>query len=153
MKIILFNRENFDYWQDRIKKIEADTPHQWGEMDSTQMFSHLNRVFELSLNKIEDAEDRSNLFTRNFLGPLIFSKFLSWPKGKVKAAPDFFCDKVNSFEIEKENLLNNVNEFVEKSENEPNSTGLSPILGPQKLSFWQKIHGKHTNHHLEQFGA
>jgi len=145
------NYATLDYYKKRVQELAANARPQWGKMSPAEMFAHVRRGIEISLGEVE-VEDRSTPVLRHFLR-LLFFHILPWPKGKIKAPGIFFPKEQAEVEEERSKLLSALDRFVEKSKEHPNQIGVSPWLGPLKLRSWTRIHGKHMNHHLEQFGV
>jgi len=120
-------------------------------MDLAKTFSHLCRSVEVSLGAVE-VKDQSNFLSRTVLKWLVF-QVLPWPKGKIKAPSDSFVEDVGNTEQERQALLDALGRFVETAEREPERKATFFIFGPVPLRYWRRIHGKHLDHHLRQFGA
>ena len=95
----------------------------------------------------------SNFLTRNIVGPLAFSGFLPWPKGKLKTIAIFLPEDTEEFDVEKAKLIDSMKRFVKRSEAEPDRVVLHPAMGPQTLRRTQRMWGMHNDHHLKQFGV
>lgn len=147
-----FERASLPAYRARIMSLRPNSERRWGKMDATEMMAHLRRSLELSLNEIEGIEDKSNLFTRTVMRWLAFH-VLPWPKGKLKSPPMFFPEFHETFETEREKLLEAMERFIDELEADPEQTGLSPFFGPVTLHYYRRMHGKHMDHHLRQFGV
>ena len=136
---------------ERIGAIGPDAQRRWGTMTAGSMLAHLNRVFEISLGEFEIA-DRSIPVVRTVLRWLLFH-VLPWPKGKAKAPVSTLPESTGDFASERQKVLAALQRFVEAAETDPQRIGINPIVGAQTLSYWRRIHGKHIDHHLRQFGV
>ena len=152
MAALLLTDDTKAQFIERIGKIAADTPRQWGTMQPIEMVAHLRRGFEISLGEVA-VKDESNFFLRYIIGPIAFSGWLPWPKGKLKTLPIFLAKPVGDIDQEKENLLAALDRFLAAAEKEPEKKALSPAFGPLTLEYWRQVHGIHADHHLRQFGA
>lgn len=137
---------------DRIGKLQADTPRQWGAMTPIEMIAHLDRSMVISLGEIE-VKDESNFFLRSIIRPIFFSGLFEWPKGKLKVMPIFMGSPEGNIETGKEKLIASITRFIEKADAEPNRRALHPAFGVQPTSFFRRMHGLHMDHHLRQFGV
>lgn len=136
----------------RIIAVDATATRLWGTMSLAQMFAHLRITFEIS-NEEREAKDESRAWLLPILWLLLFRLWTNWPKGKIKASPQFLDDSAEDIEAERSQLLESMRRFVTRAENDPNRIVLEPMLGRVSLKKWQRIHGVHTDYHLRQFGA
>lgn len=146
-----FTAESHPVLASRVRAIRPDSVRQWGQLTPDEMLAHLNRTVEMSLGEIE-VRDESNFFTRTVLRWLIFH-VLPWPKGKVKVPAVFLPKPKGTLEEERGRLLASMERFVEHLRTEPGRTTLHPSFGPLTASYWARVHGKHMDHHLRQFGV
>jgi hypothetical protein len=77
--------------------------------------------------------------------------FMPYPKG-TKAPATIFPAPEAGFDEERERLIGTIHRFVNASETDPKRKTRSPLLGPITLRSWARIHAKHLEHHLTQFG-
>lgn len=84
---------------------------------------------------------------------LAFHSPMPWPKAKIPTAPGYEVDPEGSFEEQKAELVSAVEKFVALSESEPDREVLHPNFGVRKLRYWQRLNGRHFEHHLMQFGV
>ena len=113
---------------------------------------HLNLATALSLGEIQ-LKDTSTFFTRHILKRIVFQTPLPWPKGKIKVSEVLTPKPQGSLEDERVRLIASIKRFVESAEREPKRIAPHPFFGPFTLQYWQLAHGKHFNHHFEQFGV
>ena len=116
------------------------------------MFAHLAWVSEVSLEEIQ-AQDTSTFLLRHILKRLVFQTPLPWPQGKIKAPPEYTPAPKGTLDDERARLIAAMERFVEAADREPGRKTAHPLFGPFTLKYWQLSHGKHFNHHLEQFGV
>lgn len=152
MAIIDLTAENLDACKEQVKRLNADSERQWGEMDVVRMLRHLRTTIAISLGEVEEVKDISVPLVRNLVWFLFFVVFNSFPKSKLKA-PDYWtpaCDA--DFDSERGQLLSDMDRFVERLKKDPNEKQITPLIGPLTLTKWAHFHGVHFNHHLKQFG-
>ena len=147
----LNTRTEPDY-ADRLRTLSADTPPQWGRMSATQMVAHLRRTVAISLGE-HAVPDHSNVFTRTVARWIAFHLMGRWPRGVIKAPPEYTAEPAGDFEDERRALFEAIQRFTVAAEREPDRTGLSPLFGPMPLRYWQRVHGMHFEHHLRQFNG
>lgn len=121
-------------------------------MSLAQMFAHLRIVFEISMEERETT-DESRAWLMPILWVLLFRIWTNWPKGKIKASPQFLDDSAEDVEDERRRLIECMRRFVDCSESDPKRIVLEPMLGHISLEKWQRVHGLHSDYHLRQFGA
>lgn len=136
----------------RITAIDPAATRQWGTMSLAQMLAHLRITFEIS-NEEREAKDESRAWLLPIIYILLFRLWTDWPKGKIKASPQFLNDAAEDVEGERAQLLESMRRFVERAESDPERIVLEPMLGHVSLKKWQRIHGVHTDYHLRQFGG
>jgi Protein of unknown function (DUF1569) len=136
----------------RITAITSTEQRQWGTMSLAQMFAHLRIGFEIAMEERE-TKDESRAWLMPILWLLLFRIFTNWPKGKIKASPQFLDDSAVDVENERTLLVESMRRFVKHSEDNPDHVVLEPMLGHIPLKKWRRVHGVHTDYHLRQFGA
>lgn len=152
MAFVPLDRKNLPLMETRLKSVRPDSKHLWGHMTAPEMLAHLRRGIEISLGE-HAVKDRSIPVVRMLIRWLTFNTAFPWPRGKIKAPAEWTPAPREGFEVERIRLLEAVNRFVHVSERDPRRIGVSPLFGPLPLSTWRRIHGKHFDHHLRQFGV
>lgn len=139
-------------WVNRLHAIESPAQRRWGELDPPALMAHLRRTLEISLGEVP-VKDISNPLTKTIVRWIFFDLPTPWPKGKIKAPRSFFEPPSGDLAAERERLLGAVDRFIGALEADPDRRELSPLLGPIPLRYWAKVHGRHFEHHLRQYGA
>ena len=110
-----------------------------------------NRQHKYQLWSQGREKSKKSIYTTPFGKWLIISSPLPWPKGKIKIPhKEFFETKPNKeLNEDKKKLI----ELIQRMEN-INSTNFteSPGFGELTKAQWARLHCRHINHHLEQFG-
>ncbi len=148
---------NFDKQakQTILKRIDALTPEskaRWGQMNVTQMLTHLNDAFRIALG-MKEAKDTSNLFTRYIKFPVAAYVLPTWPRGEATApelAQEATGSKPRDFYTELEFLKKMIDIFDEREEGKLKP---HPMFGKLRKKQWVALFVKHLNHHLTQFGV
>lgn len=138
-------------FESRIRKLAVDTPRRWGTLDARSMLAHLTRSFEISLGEVQ-APDQSIPVLRHLIAFMAF-RLLPIPRGRIKV-PEIFTPRPElDFEAERRRCLNGLARFMGAAEREPELKTVNSLTGPTRLAYWRRIHGKHMEHHLQQFGV
>lgn len=150
MQVKRLTSENLPLFKARIAKLAPDTPRQFGALSPAGMLRHLRAIIEISLEEVP-AIDRSTFFTRNLMRVVAFHVLPTWPKGKIKA-PDELTPDPGEFEDERQKLYAAFDRFTDALHREPDRATLHPLFGRHPLRYWAHMHGRHFEHHFEQFG-
>lgn len=130
----------------RISKLTPHTPRAWGKMNIDQMLAHCSIPIESSLGKVKEE------FYGNFLSRWIIKKFVLSKnpfKPNLPTGKSFVITESKDFEKERDRLLQNIKDFVEKGE-KGNFTQ-HPFFGHLTGAEWGWLTYKHLDHHLRQF--
>jgi oxepin-CoA hydrolase/3-oxo-5,6-dehydrosuberyl-CoA semialdehyde dehydrogenase len=146
------NREMLPWFIERVAKLRADTPRQWGTMDAARMVQHLIFMTETSLG-MHEVPDRSTPIVRKMGWWLVFCLFTTWPKGRYKSFDFQMPAPAGEFPVQQAALIRLMECFVAELEATPERKTLSPLLGMITLKQWSRVHGVHNAHHLRQFGV
>lgn len=145
------SRENASRFVECLERIQSSSQRQWGTMEPSAMFRHLRRAIELSLGEVP-VLDRSNFLTRSVLRWISFESSMQWPKS-MKAPAVFFPDKHSTMDEERGLLRQAIARFTAAAEEAPQRMVASELFGPLPLSYWTRVHGRHFEHHLKQYGV
>ncbi len=143
---------HLDAWRARVDGLGADAQRSWGKMQPIEVLAHLRAAVRLSLGQIE-LPDESTALYRNALVQWFILGPMPWPKGKIQAPGDFQPTPGESFESEQAKLKKAMGRFVDTLGSDPDRATVHPAFGSLTLRKWAKLHGKHFDHHLKQFGA
>ena len=137
-------------FRDRIRGLAPDTKPRWGRMDATLMIRHLRRALEISMGEIE-VPDRSIPGLRSIIRVLFFYVFTIWPPSRARLPKDWLPPAEHTFAVEKDLLLQALDRFVQRLDEQPGKEAVHTLLGPLTLRSWSRVHGVHFNHHFRQF--
>lgn len=152
MANLVLNRNTIEAYRARVEALREDSPRQWGTLSPHRLLRHLNYVFQMTFNEV-DEKDISKPFVRDAIYYVFFEWFTNWPKGKIKAPDSFTPEPEDDFETERARVLAYMDRFVEALETNPDAVALSPLLGHISYRRWEHVHGSHLSHHLKQFGV
>jgi hypothetical protein len=131
----------------RVMSLRRDTPRMWGKMSVGQMLWHVNEAMEDALGRVVPAEKVPL--------PKPIMKFvvlnLPWPKGVQTLKRWVPQNEAYDFDGERERCLRLIDELTAKSLE--GDWPESPTLGMMSGKDVSRLHGKHLNHHLTQFGV
>jgi len=151
MPVLSLDVSNLTHFRQRIARLSDDSQRRWGSMDVAQMLNHVRTLILVSLEE-RTLPNVSNWFSRTALARWMVLA-MPWPGGKIKAPIDIRDGEIASFEEERQMLEDAVVRFAERATAHPQQITISPLVGPIPLCFWAKLHGKHLDHHLRQFGC
>lgn len=135
--------------RNRLTALRPTAERQWGQMNVDQMLWHVNSALENALGRRELARRRLPI-PKPILKWLVMS--VPWRKGKTPTHPGLVAKESYDFEQERARTLRLVDEFVSRPIHDP-SWGASAIMGQLTGTEWSRLHGKHLDYHLKQFGA
>lgn len=146
--VLLHDSATRESIRERVKKVSRASARQWGKMSVDQMLWHVNQGLAQALGKIPAGQVKAPL-------PPVMLKFfalnLPWPKG-APTAPDFLADgKRPNLEAERARCLDLIDAFAAKDMRE--AWAKSSAFGKMSGKDWSRLHAKHIDHHLKQFGV
>jgi hypothetical protein len=132
----------------RVLAVSSDAKPRWGSMSVDQMMWHISQGLEISLGRVTSVGDKAPPLPKALLRFFVLD--MPWPKGAptMKAAK---AEKQYDLEAERARCLKLIDEFTARPLN--GSWPVHPILGMMSGEQNSRLHAKHINHHLTQFGA
>ena len=132
----------------RLKTLAPDAERRWGKMSVSQMLWHVNESMEGALGRIV-AEPLKLPLPRALIKFLV----LNAPWGKGAPTLKRWIPQSDSYDFasERDRCCRLVEELTSKPLND--AWPDSPMLGRMRGSEVSRLHGKHLNHHLKQFGV
>jgi DinB superfamily len=131
----------------RLRALRADSPRRFGRMSPAQALWHCNEAMEIALGKKIVPKEKAPL-----PGPIM--KFLvinlPWPKG-APTLPALVVKSEHDFEAERSRCLRLIEEFCAKDLG--SEWPVNPVFGSVCGRDVTRLHAKHLNHHLAQFGV
>ncbi len=135
----------------RLNELDRAAKPQWGKMNVEQMMSHLAQTAEWPFVH-SGLPDRSNLFTRTIVKPLVIY-VLPMPKEvKLPAQADQLEGgrPPQGLEADRELVIEALHKLGTCSES--HDCREHPFFGKLTAKQWALIAHKHIDHHLRQFG-
>lgn len=145
-----------DYVERIVERLEAITPDaapRWGELRRDSLIEHLIWSVRHAMGRSKAVPMLGNWFTRGFVAPLLLWGILPIPKnlklpnhvtaqGIVMREPG----DIETLHALLEEYLN----LVQADELKP---APHPVLGDLGIDGWDRLHVRHFEHHLKQFGV
>lgn len=135
-----------------LKKLDENTPAQWGKMSAQHMIEHLILTY-----RICNGTREVSIVTGERLLP-IQKRFLMSDKPLPKLfinpviGEDLLPLEFESLESAKKELLNEIEKYELYFASNPEANAAHPVFGYLNKSEWDIFHDKHIRHHLLQFG-
>ena len=133
--------------QKRLRELRPDAQRRFGKMSVSQMLWHVNEAMEVALGKKTAPRQKSPL-----PGPILMFVVLNlpWPKG-APTAPMYLAREEHDFTRERERCLRLIDELAAKDLQ--STWPENPVFGRVCGRDMTRLHAKHLNHHLSQFGV
>jgi hypothetical protein len=132
----------------RLRTLRADAGRRWGKMSVAQMLWHVNEAMEGALGRIQTDPMKVPLPR-----PLVKFLVLNAPWGKGAPTLKRWVPQHDSYDFaaERERCCRLIDEIAAKPLSD--AWADSPTLGRMSGLDVSRLHAKHLNHHLTQFGA
>ncbi len=147
----IFTKEVSDQIVNRINQLTPETQPQWGKMNVAQMLAHCNVTYEMVYT---DKHPKPNFFTGLVLKAFVKNIVTNEKPYKQNSptAPAFLIKDERVFNIEKERLINHIQQTQQLGAAEFDGK-VSNSFGKLNATEWNNMMYKHLNHHLSQFGV
>jgi len=131
----------------RVQALAADAKAQWGKMSVDQMLWHVNQAMAQAVGEVTAAPVRAPLPK-----PVIKFMVLTFPMPRnAPTQPTLLATMHYDVEAERERCLRLIDAIASRQVDGP--WPVSPGLGKMSGDEWGRLHAKHLDHHLKQFGA
>jgi Protein of unknown function (DUF1569) len=131
----------------RLKTLRPDSERKWGKMSVAQMLWHVNESMACAVGEIARAPAKAVL-------PKSMMKFLvlnmPWMKG-APTVPQWVAKDEHDFATERDRCIRLIEAMAARRIDGHWSD--DPLLGRMTGGEVSRLHAKHLNHHLTQFGA
>lgn len=128
----------------------ADARPAWGSLDRDRLVGHLIGAVRFSMGRLGTMPDRGTWLTKRVLKPLILNGVVRIPKNvKMRGAarqPQGVMEDLETLHAVLEEYL----QLVQADELTPPP---HPLFGDLGVDGWAKMHLRHFEHHLRQFGV
>jgi hypothetical protein len=131
----------------RVQSLRPDSQRKWGRMTVDQMLWHVNLPMRECLGEYTSPPAKAPM-PKRLLRWLTLN--MPWPKG-APTRPDLVASGQYDFEQERANCLALIDRVAARDVSEawPVSSGFGEMSG----AHWSRLHARHLDHHLKQFGA
>lgn len=146
----LFDPTDREELLQRLGRLHAESPRQWGKMDPAQALTHCAIAMEAATGDRPMAQK----FLGKLLTPFIRSSVLGEkPFSRDSPTdPTFRVSDPRDFEAERERLTGLIARFVQRGPSEA-AQATHAFFGRLTGEEWGRLMHKHLDHHLRQFGA
>jgi Protein of unknown function (DUF1569) len=146
----LFNVAERDEILDRLSKLKADNPRQWGKMNVAQMLTHCS----LAIEGATGDRPSKQRFIGRILAPLVRKSVLGEkPFGKgAPTDPVLVITDERNFEVERTRLVSLIQRFAAAGPQEAGKY-IHSFFGKLTGDEWGTLMHKHLDHHLRQFAG
>jgi hypothetical protein len=135
---------------DRLGKLEAGAPRQWGKMDAAQMLAHCANALEVGAgDRVLPHRLIGKILGRFVKGAILGEKPFS---KNSPTDPTFIVSDPRDFAKEKARLIDLVNRFGDAGASVTDGR-MHSFFGRLKGDEWGILMRKHLDHHLTQFGV
>jgi len=146
----LFNDADRNAILQRLDKLQADSPRQWGKMNPAQMVTHCARALETGAGERPMKQKLIGkilmpFFRKSILGEKPFSR-------NGPTDPSFIVADEREFTTERQKLVDLIGRFVARGPAAA-ATQEHAFFGKMTGEEWGETMYKHIDHHLQQFGV
>jgi hypothetical protein len=138
---------------ERLRRLRADSPRQWGTMTPNEALCHLSDSF-LAVSGRRNASLVDNLFTRTLLKWIALHGPGRWPHGvktRPEVDPKLGGTKPAGFARDLERLEQLIEQFA--APDHDFASFRHPAFGRMSRDDWWRWGWLHVDHHLRQFGV
>jgi len=145
----LYDAEVYKGTMDRLERLTATSPRQWGTMDVSQMLAHCSQPMRVATGEVKGKQS----FIGLIFGRIAKKAMLSDKPFKQGLPTDKkFLVPAEDFEVERERLKNYLKTFHDRGpEQAPKDA--HPFFGKMNADEWGVLAYKHLDHHLRQFAV
>ncbi len=149
MKSLINAPDRTDVFQ-RLERVRADSPPNWGRMSAHEMICHLSDAFRMGFGERTLSANRSFLSTTIVKWIALYTP-LPWPRN-VKSPPEADPHQGGTSPAEFAHDMRELKRLVERFR-QGERRGDNPVLGPLTHWQWMRWGYLHLDHHLRQFGV
>lgn len=148
----LLNQESAPNILDRLNHLSAESAPSFGKMNASEMMKHCRIAMQAALGRVE--------VKANFIFKILFARWIRskitndefYKPGNPTAKEFVTFDKGLSFEKERKELIETIEDFIKMSDSDLENTNHG-LFGKMAAWEWRKSQWKHLDHHLKQFGC
>lgn len=146
----IFEPEARDELYERLERLAADSPRQWGKMTPVQAMEHTARVLEMATS---DEQPIKQIFLGKALAWIFKGQFVGEKPFRKNAptGPDYVIKDDPEIEPTRERLKELIMKFYTLGPDGLDGN-VHPFFGKLTGKQWGETQYKHLDHHLRQFG-
>ncbi len=133
----------------RLGALRRDAKPAWGAMTPEQMVGHLIETVRYVMGREPDVPFIGNWFTRTLLAPLILNGIIPIPKNVKAPRPNSEAPLPTG---DVETLHATLEDYLSLAQTGDLHPSHHPVFGDIGVDGWAKMHVRHFEHHLKQFG-
>jgi hypothetical protein len=133
---------------ERLDRLTADAPRQWGSMTCTKMLAHVADALRMTTGELPTRFKRTPMR----FGPVkrLIIYWLPFPKG-TPTAPELLSREPGAWHEEAQAVRDCLARFPEGDP--PGGWPVHPVFGTLTGRDWGTLQYRHVDHHLRQFGV
>jgi hypothetical protein len=133
---------------ERLERVRPETRPHWGSMDVPRMLRHVADALDAGLGRLSVARRGPAAF-RHFPLKQLAVYVVPMPRS-AKAPPELLAAEAGDPEANRQRILKG----MEVAARPDSGTGREHfLLGKLSHQQWNRLHWKHIDHHLGQFGC
>ncbi len=133
--------------QSRLSRLTPDARAVWGKMTVSQMLWHVNQAMDAALGRFDIPNERPPI-PRAVIRFLVL--YMPWSKN-APTSPAFVAKEPHDFSKESARCRALIDEIVAR--NIDHAPPYHPVFGQMTGAQQSRLHAKHLDHHLRQFGV
>lgn len=145
----LFDNHSRESIRTRLLNLKPDSKAQWGKFDVNKMLAHCIDTFEVGFGEREVVV-KKGILNSGFGRWLVIDSPIPWGKSPPTLPEYFLVTKPTEFARDHQRVLDYLDRFAKGRDQK---WGISPFLGNLTPDQWSRLHYRHLNHHLTQFGC
>jgi hypothetical protein len=146
----LFEALALEELKERVERLQADSPRQWGKMTPGQALAHYSAQMEMVLGEKFPRRSLLGRIVGRFAKPKFFGE--EPLQRNMPTDKEYVITDERDLKIERERLRRLLDRFIAGG-----SAGCTKhphsFLGPLTPEEWATLMYKHLDHHLRQFGV
>ena len=138
---------------ERLGRLTAESPRQWGKMTPHQMVCHLNDSFKSVIGERQLSGSKSNVLTRTVVRWIALYAPFKWPHG-VPTMAENDQERGGTPPVDFQRDLDDLSSMIDRltSAERDFQWGHHPLFAEMSERDWMRWGYLHMDHHLRQFG-
>lgn len=147
----LFEAADVQQVKERMARLTADSPRQWGKMSPAQVLAHCSAAMEMAMGKVTPPRILLGRLLGRFAKNSLITNGEPMRRNSMTEKSCLITDERN-FLAERQRLREAIDQFAVGG---PGVCTKHPhfFFGPLTRSEWATLAYQHLDHHLRQFGV